>query len=58
MAPGERLAKALYQLGPAYVKLGQTFATRSDLVGDETAAHLRLLQDSLPSDPRKNYRGD
>lgn len=51
LEPGARLAKALNILGPAYIKLGQTFATRSDLVGDETAAHLRLLQDSLPSVP-------
>ncbi|MCH8081274.1 MAG: 2-polyprenylphenol 6-hydroxylase [Proteobacteria bacterium] len=51
LAPGERLAKALQHLGPAYIKLGQTFATRADLIGEEAAGHLRLLQDRLPSVP-------
>lgn len=49
--PGERLAKALQALGPAYIKLGQTFATRADIVGDEVAEHLMMLQDRLPSEP-------
>jgi len=51
LAPGERLAKALQHLGPAYIKLGQTFATRADLIGEEAARHLQLLQDRLPSVP-------
>jgi len=51
LAPGERLAKALQHLGPAYIKLGQTFATRADLIGEEAACHLQLLQDRLPGVP-------
>ncbi|TNE61405.1 MAG: 2-polyprenylphenol 6-hydroxylase [Alphaproteobacteria bacterium] len=47
-APGERLALALAAMGPAYIKLGQTLATRPDLVGRPIAEGLTTLQDSLP----------
>ncbi len=46
--PGERLAHALEQLGPAYIKLGQMLATRPDIVGGDVAAALEHLQDRLP----------
>ena len=35
---GTRLSTALHRLGPSYVKLGQFFATRPDIVGKELAA--------------------
>ncbi len=38
--PGERLALALQALGPAFIKLGQALAVRSDLVGDDISADL------------------
>jgi len=48
----ERLTKALHRLGPTYVKLGQTLATRPDIVGPDVAADLSVLQDSMePFDP-------
>lgn len=47
-ADGERLAMALAAMGPAYIKLGQTLATRPDLVGRPLAQGLATLQDSLP----------
>jgi ubiquinone biosynthesis protein len=37
----------LNRLGPTYVKLGQTLATRPDIVGDEVAADLAVLQDKM-----------
>ncbi|MCR9146870.1 MAG: 2-polyprenylphenol 6-hydroxylase [Rhodobacteraceae bacterium] len=40
--------RALTALGPAYIKFGQIFSTRPDIVGDELAAELRVLQDKLP----------
>ncbi len=46
--PGERLALALQALGPAFIKLGQALAVRSDLVGDDISADLSGLQDRLP----------
>ena len=48
----ERLSKALHRLGPTYVKIGQTLATRPDIVGDQIAADLAVLQDKMdPFDP-------
>jgi ubiquinone biosynthesis protein len=41
-------AGAFQAIGPAAIKLGQTLATRPDLVGEEAARNLLLLQDSLP----------
>ncbi|MEM9668795.1 MAG: AarF/UbiB family protein [Pseudomonadota bacterium] len=46
--PGERLAKALESLGPAYIKLGQFIATRPDVFGVETTQDLSRLKDKLP----------
>jgi ubiquinone biosynthesis protein len=46
--PGERLAQALQELGPSFIKLGQSLATRADLFGQELAADLSELQDNLP----------
>ena len=40
-----RVAAALTQLGPSYVKLGQFLATRADVIGPELAMDLRHLQD-------------
>lgn len=40
--------RALTALGPAYIKFGQILSTRPDLVGDELATQLRVLQDKLP----------
>ncbi|MBL4639637.1 MAG: 2-polyprenylphenol 6-hydroxylase [Kordiimonadaceae bacterium] len=48
-ANGERLALALAAMGPAYIKLGQTLATRPDLVGASIADGLATLQDRLPA---------
>jgi ubiquinone biosynthesis protein len=49
--PGQRLAAAFQEIGPAFIKLGQMLATRADLLGDEVAADLALLQDRLPPFP-------
>jgi ubiquinone biosynthesis protein len=43
---------ALTVLGPAYIKFGQLFSTRPDIVGDTMANELRILQDKLPPFPR------
>jgi ubiquinone biosynthesis protein len=47
--PGERLALALSELGPAFIKLGQVLSTRSDLFGEQVAEDLAKLQDELPA---------
>ena len=46
---GERdYAGAFRAIGPAAIKLGQSLATRPDLVGEEPARNLLSLQDDLP----------
>jgi len=44
-------ADAFQAIGPAAIKLGQTLATRPDLVGEEAARDLLRLQDALPPLP-------
>ncbi|GGB15956.1 putative protein kinase UbiB [Sphingomonas metalli] len=46
-----RYADAFQAIGPAAIKLGQTLATRPDLVGEAAAADLLRLQDQLPAVP-------
>ena len=43
--------RALTALGPAYIKFGQILSTRPDVVGDELAIQMRVLQDKLPPFP-------
>ena len=45
---GEALVRCLYDLGPIYVKFGQTLSTRPDIIGEELGDSLRQLQDKLP----------
>ncbi|HZH29000.1 MAG TPA: 2-polyprenylphenol 6-hydroxylase [Azospirillaceae bacterium] len=54
--PGERLAEALTELGPSFIKLGQALSTRSDLVGEAIAVDLARLQDRLPPFPAEQAR--
>ncbi|MBL8577925.1 MAG: 2-polyprenylphenol 6-hydroxylase [Mesorhizobium sp.] len=49
---GDRLAAAIARLGPSYVKLGQFLATRPDVVGNDMALDLALLQDRMKTFPR------
>lgn len=46
-----RYAEAFQAIGPAAIKLGQTLATRPDLVGEAAARDLLTLQDALPPLP-------
>lgn len=49
-------AAAFRAIGPAAIKLGQTLATRPDLVGEEAARNLLTLQDRLPPEPFDHVR--
>lgn len=51
-----RYADAFQAIGPAAIKLGQTLATRPDLVGEEAANDLLRLQDALPPVPFDTIR--
>ena len=50
--PGQRFARALEKLGPAWIKLGQFMATRPDVIGIEAATDLSRLKDALPPFPQ------
>ena len=50
--------RALTALGPAYIKFGQVLSTRPDLVGDDLAGQLRVLQDKLPPFPTDLARAE
>ena len=45
---GERLRLALIELGPIFVKFGQMLSTRRDLLPEDMADELALLQDQVP----------
>src|SRR4051812_35076016 len=45
---GRNLALTFARLGPAFIKLGQVLATRSDIVGDTVADELKILFDRVP----------
>lgn len=50
--------RALMALGPAYIKFGQILSTRPDVVGDDLAVQLRVLQDKLPPFPLAEARAE
>lgn len=56
LRPGERLALALQQLGPSFIKFGQSLSTRSDFLGEEIAHDLGNLRDNLPPFPASEVR--
>ena len=49
---------ALQAIGPAAIKLGQTLATRPDVIGEAAARDLLQLQDSLPPVPFGQIRDE
>ncbi|WP_121068350.1 2-polyprenylphenol 6-hydroxylase [Chachezhania antarctica] len=50
--------RALTALGPAYIKFGQILSTRPDVVGDELADQMRVLQDQLPPFPVEQAKAE
>jgi len=53
---GERVRKALEDLGPVFVKFGQVLSTRRDLVPEDLANELAKLQDDVPPFSGKEAR--
>jgi ubiquinone biosynthesis protein len=45
---GIRISKALNELGPSFIKLGQLISTRPDIIGNEIAEDMAMLRDNLP----------
>lgn len=56
MARGERLRRALEELGPIFVKFGQILSTRRDLLPQDVADELEKLQDRVASFPGTEAR--
>ncbi|MFN3986788.1 MAG: ABC1 kinase family protein [Rhodocyclaceae bacterium] len=56
LEPAARVARALEELGPTFIKLGQMLATRVDLLPPEWIAEFEKLQDSVPAVPFDEIR--
>jgi len=52
----ERVRRALEEMGPTFIKLGQILATRMDLFSPEWIAEFEKLQDRVPSVPFAQIR--
>ena len=50
---GVRIRRTLEDLGPVFIKFGQMLSTRRDLLPDDIADELELLQDAVPPFPNK-----
>lgn len=48
LSRGERLRRAMQDLGPIFIKFGQLLSTRPDLVPDDIVQELSFLQDRVP----------
>src|SRR5215472_11261106 len=53
---GERLRNTLIALGPTFIKIGQTLATRADILPIEYIQELSRLQDEVPPFPTAQAR--
>ena len=51
MSDGERLRRALSELGTTWIKFGQMLSLRRELISDEVAEQLTLLQQVPADDP-------
>ncbi len=51
LSRGERIRLALEELGPIFIKFGQTLSTRRDLLPDDIGIELAKLQDKCPPFP-------
>ena len=52
----ERVRRALEELGPTFVKMGQVLSTRADLIPPEWAEEFRKLQNDVPRVPFEEIR--
>ena len=56
LPPPERVRRALEEMGPSFIKLGQLFATRIDLFAPEWIAEFEKMQSQVPPVPFETIR--
>ena len=56
LSRGERLRRALEELGPIFIKFGQLLSTRPDLVPDDIVKELNYLQDQVAPFPNDEFK--
>ena len=56
LSRGERIRLALEELGPIFIKFGQTLSTRRDLLPDDIGLELAKLQDKCPPFPAEESK--
>jgi ubiquinone biosynthesis protein len=56
LSRGERLRRALEDLGPIFIKFGQLLSTRPDLLPPDIMLELNKLQDRVPPFPNEQFR--
>ncbi len=57
LEPPQRVRRALEDMGPTFIKLGQVLATRVDLFSPEWIREFEKLQDQVPSLPFEDLAG-
>lgn len=58
LPPQVRVRRALEEMGPCFVKLGQVLASRVDLFPPEWIAEFSRLQNAVPAVPFESIRGE
>jgi ubiquinone biosynthesis protein len=53
---GQRLRRALEELGPTFIKLGQILSDRGDIIPESVVLEMRKLQDEVPPFPATEAR--
>ena len=56
LSEGERIKRAIEELGPTFVKFGQMLSTRPDLIPPELIEELEKLQDEVPTFPTEDAK--
>ena len=56
LSEGERIRRAIEELGPTFVKFGQMLSTRPDIVPQDLIEELEKLQDEVPTFPTEDAK--
>ncbi|MFP4374097.1 MAG: ABC1 kinase family protein [Spirochaetaceae bacterium] len=53
---GQRLRRALEELGPTFIKLGQILSDRADIIPETVVLEMKKLQDEVPAFPSEEAK--